>query len=261
VIALAVLLAAVSAFLAVTPIRRVSNGPPAVRPAPHRRDRIRLGTGAVLAGLAGVFALAGPTAGVLCTAVAVIAGTAARVMVQRRRMAVAREHAAGISRACTVLAAEMELGKIPSSALRVAAEDCPELLPAAAASAIGAEVVEVWQSQGAEPGGAGLRTLARAWQVAVTTGAPLGPSLETVAAALRADEEVDRLVAGELAAPRLTGLLLALLPLGGVGLGYLIGGDPIGFLTGTPWGWGCLLTGCLLACAGVLWTEHLGGQG
>lgn len=259
--ALALLLAAGAAWLAVTPRRSVPAGPPEDPPSGRSGDRVRLGVVAVLAWPAGVFVLAGPAAGVLCSAATVIAATGARVVVQRRRLTAARRRAAGISRACAVLSAEMELGKIPSTALRVAAEDCPELASAAAASTIGADVVEVWKSQGSKPGGAGLQILARAWQVAVNTGAPLGPSLETVAVALRADEEVDRLVAGELAAPRLTGLLLGLLPLGGVGLGYLIGGDPIGFLTGTPWGWACLLAGCLLACAGVLWTEHLGGQG
>lgn len=259
--ALALLLSAGAAWLAISPRRPVPSGPPKQRPAGRGGGRLRLGIACALAGLAGVFVLAGPAAGVLCTAAMIIAGTGARVVIQRRRLAGAGRRAAGISRACTVLAAEMELGKIPSTALVTAAADCPELAPAAAAAAIGADVVQVWQAQAAEPGGGGLRILARAWQVAVTTGAPLGPSLETVATALRADEEVDRLVAGELAAPRLTGLLLALLPMGGAGLGYLIGGDPIGFLTGTPWGWGCLLAGCLLACVGLLWTEHLGGQG
>lgn len=257
----ALLLAAGAAWLAVPSPRSLPKDPPTHRSGGRGRDRLRLAVVAALSALAGVYLLAGPGAGVLATVAVVIAGTGARVVVQRRRHAAAGRRAAGISRACTVLAAEMELGKIPSTALMAAAEDCPELAPAAAASAIGADVVQVWQAQSSEPGGAGLRILARAWQVAVTTGAPLGPSLETVAAALRADEEVDRLVAGELAAPRLTGLILALLPAGGVGLGYLIGGDPIGFLIGTPWGWGCLLAGCLLACAGLLWTEHLGGQG
>lgn len=259
--ALALLLAMGTAVLAVPPRRSVPSGPPSDRPAGRGPGWLTRGAVAAVLGLAGVFALGGPAVGVLCTVVLMVAGTGARVVTQRRRLVAAGRRAANISRACTVLAAEMELGKIPSTALAAAAEDCPELAPASSASAIGADVVQIWQAQGSEPGAAGLRTLARAWQIAVTTGAPLGPSLETVAAALRADEEVDRLVAGELAAPRLTGLLLALLPVGGAGLGYLIGGDPVGFLTGTPWGWGCLLVGSLLACAGLLWTEHLGGQG
>lgn len=258
---IACLMAACAAWLTVPGTRVVPFEPqpkPLVRPG---QAPWRVVLPAVLGGVIGIFWLAGPAAGVLSTVAVLIGGTAARVAVQRRHTARARRRAAEVSRACTVLAAEMDLGKIPSAALRAAAEDCPELAGAAAAAAIGGDVVQLWQDQGARPGGAGLLILARAWQVAITTGAPLGPSLETVAAALRADEEVDRMVAGELAAPRLTGILLGLLPLGGVALGYLIGGDPIGFLTGTPWGWGCLLAGCLLACAGVLWTEHLGSQG
>ncbi|OYO13875.1 pilus assembly protein TadB [Enemella evansiae] len=159
------------------------------------------------------------------------------------------------------MAAELSLGKVPSAALGVAAEDVAVLAPAAAAARIGAEVPQVWQRQAAEPGYADLAALARAWQVAGRTGAPLGPSLLRVADGLRVEEELRRTVAGELAAPRMTGVVLALLPVAGVALGYLIGGDPLSFLTGTPWGQVCLLGGTLLAAAGLLWTERLGALG
>ena len=68
------------------------------------------------------------------------------------------------------------------------------------------------------------------------------------------------MVAGELSAPRATGKVMAVLPACGVGLGYLLGGEPIGWLLGGPLGWGCLLAGVILASLGVLWIEALAGR-
>lgn len=253
--ALAAFCAGLAVLLAIPPRPRRPEPAPRSR-GPSTGLRWRAGLAAIGA-VAAVWLLAGTRTGVLVTAAAAIAGTGARVLVTRRRASARRRAAADVARACAVLAAEMELGKIPVTALSAAAEDCPVLRPGAAYADIGGDLVEVWTRQAEIPGQEGLAVLARAWHVATVTGAPLAPSLDAVATALRADEEVDRLVAGELAAPRLTGVLLALLPLAGVTLGYLIGGDPVGFLLGTPWGWGCLLAGSLLACTGVLWTDHL----
>jgi len=78
-----------------------------------------------------------------------------------------------------------------------------------------------------------------------------------VADGLAADQSLRAVVAGELSAPRATGKVMAVLPGCGVGLGYLLGGDPIDWLLAGPLGWGCLLGGVVLACLGVLWIEAL----
>ena len=75
--------------------------------------------------------------------------------------------------------------------------------------------------------------------------------------ALRRDESLQRTVAAELAGPRATGKVMAVLPLGGIGMGYLLGGRPIQFLVEGPLGWACLLGGVSLACGGVLWVDQL----
>lgn len=82
-------------------------------------------------------------------------------------------------------------------------------------------------------------------------------TMAAVAASLRADEAVSGVVRAELSAPRATGRLLAALPLAGLGLGYVVGGDPIGFLTGGWIGQICLVGGVGLGCAGLLWTDRL----
>lgn len=255
--AAALVCAALAAWLAFPPPRRVP-GPAVVEATrPGRRLHLPL---VVLGGLAVVWFVAGPATAVPATAVGIAAGTVIRVGVLRARERRTRRAAAEVARACTVLAAELELGRVPTAALAAAAGDCPVLAPAATAAQIGGDVVRVWQHLATEPGHEGLLVLGRAWRVAAVTGAPLAPSLATVAAALSSEEEVDRMIAGELAAPRMTGVVLALLPVAGIGLGYAIGGDPLGFLLGSPWGWVCLIAGTALACAGLLWTEHLAGH-
>ena len=84
--------------------------------------------------------------------------------------------------------------------------------------------------------------------------------LDQVAHALRSGQSVERTVAAELAGPRATGRVMAALPLCGIGLGYLLGGDPLGFLVGGPFGWACLVLGASLAAGGVLWIEWLARQ-
>ena len=85
----------------------------------------------------------------------------------------------------------------------------------------------------------------------------MSATLGQVSAGLVADQSLNAVVAGELSAPRATGKVMAALPVCGIVLGYLLGGDPIDWLLDHPVGWGCLLAGVLLACLGVLWIETL----
>ena len=66
-----------------------------------------------------------------------------------------------------------------------------------------------------------------------SAGAPLATSLER--AAEHAEERIDALLGRQsaLAAPRATGRILSWLPLLGLGLGVLMGSDPVGVLTGS----------------------------
>lgn len=90
-----------------------------------------------------------------------------------------------------------------------------------------------------------------------SAGAPLATSLER--AAEHAEERIDALLGRQsaLATPRATGRILSWLPLLGLGLGVLMGSDPVGVLTGSILG---ALTGMLglgLAFAGRRWTAAL----
>jgi tight adherence protein B len=193
----------------------------------------------------------------VASAALLIAGTAAHLFGQYRRRRSAHRARADVAQACAVLASYLRVGQVPSAALAIAAADCEVLRKGQQAHTLGAEVVQVWRQQARLPGHGGLLELGRAWQVSVETGAPMSSTLEQVAASLSADQELTRVVNSELAAARATSKVMAALPPCGIGIGYLLGGDPAGWLLDGPAGWACLLAGTLLACAGVLWIEAL----
>lgn len=90
-----------------------------------------------------------------------------------------------------------------------------------------------------------------------SAGAPLATSLER--AAEHVEERIDALLGRQsaLAAPRATGRILSWLPLLGLGLGVLMGSDPVGVLTGSVLGALTGLLGLGLAFAGRRWTAAL----
>jgi tight adherence protein B len=212
--------------------------------------------GAGLLVVAGVL-LDGARGGVLGFALGLIGGTVEGLTRQYRRRRSALQARVEVARACALLAAQLRVGQVPGEALVVAAADCPMLREARDAQDLGGNVTRVWRSQARRPGCAGLLDLARAWEVSSQSGAPMAEVLEQVAEGLAADQSLRAVVAGELSAPRATGKVMAALPGCGVGLGYLLGGEPVGWLLAGPLGWGCLLGGVVLACLGVLWIEAL----
>jgi tight adherence protein B len=233
-------------------------GPPVTR-----RQR-RRSAGAVLAGAALVVGtlglgrwLDGTAGAVLAAAVLLVGGTVARLAVLARRRAAAARTARAVAEGCSVLAATLRVGQVPAQALATAAAGCAVLRPAHETLLLGGEVTSVWIRQAEQPGAGGLRELARAWRVAIRTGASLGSTLQQVAAGQSADQALRSVVGSELAAPRATGKLMAALPALGLAMGYLLGGDPVAWLLGGPAGWACTLSGTALACAGVLWIEAL----
>ena len=195
--------------------------------------------------------------GVLASAALLVAVTAVRLAAQHRRRRSARRTRTDVAHACTVLASYLRVGQVPSAALAIAAADCEVLRDGHHAHSLGGDAVHVWRQQARRPGYGGLLELARAWQVSVETGAPMSSTLDQVAASLSADQELIRVVNSELAAARATSKVMAALPLCGIGIGYLLGGDPARWLLAGPAGWACLLSGLVLACAGVLWIEAL----
>lgn len=196
----------------------------------------------------------------LAAVTAMTAGTVAVLVVRWWRRRAGHRRAADVARAARVLAGQVGIGQAPSVALRVAAEDCLLLVRSEAVDRLGGSVTDHWRRAAREPGAHGLRRMAAAWELSGTTGAPLAPALDRVAATLAEDHRLAAVLDSELAAPRATARLLAALPVVGLGLGVVLGGDPIRFLTDEPAGQGCLLLGTALACAGTVWVERIAGD-
>jgi tight adherence protein B len=228
-------------------------------------DRVALRPGAAgaLAGAGGVAAsvalLDGSQVVLAVVALAVVAA-AARDHGRRRQVAAAERRADLVLASCEGLASDLRAGQPPLTALAAAADDWPELAPAAAAARLGADVPAALRALAARPGAAQLRVVAAAWQVAHRSGAGLAGALSMAADHLRDDRATARVVATEMAAAQATARLLAVLPIAVLLLGNGLGGDPVGFLLGTPPGLVCLCVGLALEYAGLCWLARIADQ-
>lgn len=108
------------------------------------------------------------------------------------------------------------------------------------------------------------RALAAAWasladciDIARVTGAPLAGLLDRFAAAQADARDADAARAVALAGPAVTVRILRWLPAAGLGLGMLMGTDPLRVLTTTPVGWVLATLAAGLMVAGHLWVRRL----
>jgi tight adherence protein B len=81
--------------------------------------------------------------------------------------------------------------------------------------------------------------------------------LDRMAGSIQAEVELDREVAIEAGPARATARLMAVLPIFGLGLGLLLGVNPVAVLVGSGLGVACLVGGLALACCGVWWIERI----
>lgn len=101
---------------------------------------------------------------------------------------------------------------------------------------------------------------AAVWRLAERTGAPAADLVDRVEADARAADRAAASAAAQAAGAQATALLLAVLPLGGIGLGYGIGVDPLRVLLHTPLGAACAGVAVLLQGGGLVWAGKLAGR-
>ena len=193
----------------------------------------RSGRGAALAGL--LSGLAGfLVSGLVAAAVAAAYGAlAVRALLSRRRAGEERERRRRQLDDLCALAADLRAG-----------------LPATA------PLAESGRSEA--PPADRLAGLTRsAVRLAERTGAPLAELVERIEADARAADRGAAAAAAQAAGARATAGLLAVLPVGGIALGYTIGADPLQVLLHTPLGAACALGAVLLQLAGLAWTQRL----
>jgi len=113
------------------------------------------------------------------------------------------------------------------------------------------------RQHGRDVGAEVVSRLAGGWSVSARYGVPWAALIETVSIDLadrvRAGSQRDAQVSG----PRVSGYVLAVLPILGVLLGAGMGADPLHVLFDTGVGHLLLLIGCCLTCAGLAWTARI----
>lgn len=222
----AVALSSVAAWLLVVPAReqRVQRLVRGVRPSliPRVRERLR----SRLSGLA-----LGPYA--------------------RRRQARERTR---VLHALRSLVSELEAGQPPTTALVRAAGEPSAWPHAERAARWGGDVAAAWELDARRA--PVLGQVAACWRVGAR-GSGLAASLRTMGESARAAEDVRVEMEGQLAGPRATARMLAGLPVLGIGLGVLLGADPLAWLLGTPPGVACLVAGVALTAVGTWWTGRI----
>ncbi|MET8980835.1 type II secretion system F family protein [Streptomyces sp. NPDC004539] len=196
----------------------------------------------------------------------VLAGAVAVPLVRRvRRAAEERREREGrvdaVIGLCAALAGEVRAGRQPGEALTLAARESAGLCEARAgvlaAARFGGDVPAALAVAARQPGAEGLLGLAACWRVAVDQGAGLAAGLERVEEALRAERDQRADLRAQLAGPRATAVMLAGLPVLGLGLGAAIGADPLGVLLHSGAGLGCLVVGGVLEGVGVWWVARI----
>lgn len=198
----------------------------------------------------------------LVTVLTDLAVRALRLARPRRRGQEAAVRRATTVELCEGFAAELAAGRPPDLAMAHAVRvlddrTAGELAPVTAAASYGGDVAAALDQAARQPGGAGLRLLAACWRVGVDRGGALGAVVDGLATTLRDEQARRDEVRGQLAGPRATAGLLAVLPVLGLGMAAAMGARPLDFLFGTWPGAACLLAAALLDGLGLWWTARL----
>ena len=158
--------------------------------------------------------------------------------------------------ALSALVAELHVGTPARDALARAVAGIPDVCPRtlAAARCGGDVVVGIREDARSVPA---LRGLAAVWQVGEESGAGLARATAALVHGLRESEETRRTLESQMAGPRASARMLSLLPVIGLLMGMLLGGNPLEWLLGSTPGRMCLVGGVALNVAGVAWMSRI----
>jgi tight adherence protein B len=227
----------------------------------HRRGRTRRPTRAIVTAC-----VVGLVFIVPVTVVAAL-GIIVLTVAARRRRAVANERrveeSAALQGALSVLVGELRVGAHPIAAVETAAREVGgaiegRLCAVAARARLGADVAAGLRAAAAHSTlPAQWERLSVCWQLAQTHGLAIATLMNTAHRDIVERDRYASRVASGMAGARATAVILAGLPLVGVGLGELIGARPVRFLlSGGAGGW-LLVIGVALGCCGLAWSDRI----
>jgi tight adherence protein B len=192
-----------------------------------------------------------------------VAVTVRRRQARRRAAGAAAAAAAQLADAVSRITEELRAGSHPAAALAGVRADGPLargiLTPAAAAARLGDNVAAALRRGAVERPGisADVERIAVAWSLAERHGIPLAELLGSAHHDIRWRVRFGATVRAQLAGPRTTAHVLTALPLLGLGLGQVVGADPVAVLRGGVLGQVLLVVGVALVAAGSAWSEHI----
>ncbi|MGI5224077.1 type II secretion system F family protein [Actinoallomurus sp. CA-142502] len=200
---------------------------------------------------------AGATGPVPSAVIARLRGTAGSLTGRRKRLAGRRS---AVIELCDAIATELAAGRPAATALTSAAEalqDVPGLSAVTDAARNGDDVAEALIRASQTQGNEALRLLAGCWRIGVDRGGMLAAVIDGLADSLRDEQSHREDIALQLAGPRATARLLAVLPALGLAMAAALGAKPWTFLFGSLPGALCLCLGAALDALGLWWTSHL----
>ncbi|KUI35303.1 hypothetical protein AU195_10510 [Mycobacterium sp. IS-1496] len=232
--------------------------PPVARSV--RRRRLRALT--VPMALSAVVLWSVASAGVVLAAG--VAGATAAVRMRRRRARGRRDRESeSLQAALEVLVGELRVGAHPVAAFEAAAGEtdgqvADSLRAVAARARLGADVAAgLHDTAGKSALASQWGRIAVCWDLAQTHGLSIAALMQTAQRDIAERQRFSSRVSAGMAGARATAAVLAGLPVLGIGLGQLIGADPVRFLlAGGAGGW-LLLIGVTLSCVGLLWSDRI----
>ncbi len=192
-----------------------------------------------------------------------VAVTARQRQVRGRAAKAAAAVAQQLADAVGRVSEELRAGSHPAAALGGVTADGPHarelLAPAAVAARFGDGVPAALRraAVGRTDVDADLHRVAAAWALAERHGIPLADLLAAVQSDIRWRVRFGDTVRAQLAGPRATAAVLTALPVLGLGLGQLMGADPLAVLRAGVLGQVLLVLGVALVTAGMAWTDRI----
>ncbi|MGW7534684.1 type II secretion system F family protein [Amycolatopsis sp. NPDC054798] len=148
------------------------------------------------------------------------------------------------------MVSELRAGAHPVAAVEAAAETVPELAAELHNLSTAARLDGTLQSSV-------LPAVAQSWNLARRHGLPIADVLDAARRDVDAEVAFTRRLHAKMAGPRMSAIVLTVLPVGCLAMGQLIGADPLSVLTETLLGQAFLVAGAALLWAGTAWSRAL----
>ncbi|MFE3176059.1 type II secretion system F family protein [Amycolatopsis sp. NPDC059235] len=148
------------------------------------------------------------------------------------------------------MVSELRAGAHPVMAAEAAADAVPELASELHNLATAARLDGTLDSPA-------LPALAQSWNLARRHGLPIADALDATRRDVDAEVAFTRRLHARMAGPRMSAIVLTVLPVGCLAMGQLIGANPLAVLTETLIGQAFLVAGAALLWAGTAWSRTL----